>query len=115
LGGYAFLYSSGKVSILYIFVRYFIKFVWQKLSNMWTIEDLATDKINLSATFYCSFKKFTKSARGTAYPVDYGYRRILQTMEKKSYPLVFGNFFTLIKISWQSFDRVFLIPLCGTI
>jgi hypothetical protein len=34
---------------------------------MWTIEDLATDKINLSATFYCSFTKFTKSARNTRF------------------------------------------------
>jgi hypothetical protein len=58
---------------------------------MWTIEDLATDKINLSATFYCSFKKLQNPLEildpETIYAVDYGYRRILQTMEEKNFML----------------------------
>jgi hypothetical protein len=65
---------------------------------MWTIEDLATDKINLSATFYCSFKKLQNPLEildpETAYAVDYGYRRILQTMpwRKKNF-CCFRQFF----------------------
>ncbi len=69
---------------------------------MWTIEDLATDKINLSASFSVILKKLQNPLEihvsETAYPVDYGYRRILQTMEEKKLSVVFGSFFTMIML-----------------